>query len=132
MGTAARATVHEQQDFAGGATAIGASRDFAAAFLARTAGGDGVLVERARLVVSELVTNAVKYADGPLSLRLDLLPDDLRIEVADSSPVLPEAAGHDPERIGRHGLEIVKMLCRGIEVVPLPRGKRVVVLIPLR
>ncbi|MER7780608.1 hypothetical protein ABTZ21_37450 [Streptomyces sp. NPDC096191] len=63
MGAAAEPVDNGRTEFVGGIDAIGAARDFIGAFLGRAAAG-GVemgepLAERARLVVSELVTHAV-------------------------------------------------------------------------
>jgi anti-sigma regulatory factor (Ser/Thr protein kinase) len=62
-----------------------------------------------QLLVSELVTNAIRYTHGPVSLRL-LLERTLTCEIADSSPALPRMryAARDDES-GR-GLQIVSQL----------------------
>ncbi|WP_461110717.1 ATP-binding protein [Streptomyces calidiresistens] len=90
------------------------------------------VVEIARLVVSELVTNACKYAPGPLVMELRLTGAALRIEVRDSAPMTPAARTADPTRVGRHGLEIVTALTGGVEVRPESNGKRVIAHLPLR
>lgn len=115
---------------------IGAARDFATAFLRRIAADSGVVVpdmaaEDVRLVVSELVTNAAKYAPGPCLLDLELLDDALRITLWDTEPVLPVPSGADGRRVGSHGLEIVLALCRRFEVERQAGGKRVQVDLPL-
>ena len=46
------------------------------------------LVDRAMLVASELVTNAVVHTKGPLRLRLELVAGLLHLAVADQSPRL--------------------------------------------
>jgi serine phosphatase RsbU (regulator of sigma subunit) len=69
----------------------------------------GTFVPITQLLASELVTNAIRYAEGPVTLRL-ICEDTLVCEVADSAPALPrlwDAAGDD-ER-GR-GLQIVSRL----------------------
>jgi len=43
-------------------------------------------VAKARLMVSELVTNAVRHGHGTITLRADLCQDRLRVEVADEGP----------------------------------------------
>jgi serine phosphatase RsbU (regulator of sigma subunit) len=64
------------------------------------------LVPATRLLASELVTNAIRYAAGPVTLRL-IRERALVCEVADSSPALPRLrqAGREDE-CGR-GLQIV-------------------------
>lgn len=109
--------------------AIAAARDFTAAFLLRAmVEGTSVgvyLVDRARLVVSELVTNALKYARGRILLELEVRTRVLVITVADGTPALPVSRVPDPHRIGHHGLEIVRMLCHPVFVTLDPTGKRV-------
>lgn len=53
-------------------------------------------VDDAILVASELLTNAVRATRGqPVTLRLALVPDGLRIEVWDTSPEKPEPSAPD-------------------------------------
>ncbi|MER5714035.1 ATP-binding protein [Streptomyces sp. NPDC002132] len=61
-----------------------------------------------QLVVSELVTNALKYAPGPVLMELRVSTHSVDIVVWDSDPTMPAARAADPTRIGQHGLEIVK------------------------
>jgi serine phosphatase RsbU (regulator of sigma subunit) len=75
-----------------------------------------------QLLASELVTNAIRYAEGSVTLRL-ICEDTLVCEVADSSPALPrlwDAAGDD-ER-GR-GLQIVSRLSHRWGSRRTPTGK---------
>lgn len=115
--------------YAGEVSAIGAARDFVAAFLQRVrAVGVPVPEQRlqaARLVVSELVTNAVRHAPGPCRLDVELRAGLLEITVSDTSRSHPAARPRDPGRIGQHGLEIVLALCHSVEDEPTPTGKRV-------
>ncbi|MFF5784820.1 ATP-binding protein [Streptomyces sp. NPDC012693] len=82
-------------------------------------------VDLARLVVSELVTNAVRHAPGPCRLLLELFDDVLDISVFDRVETSPVPRGHDPGRIGQHGVEIVVAICESVTVEPHPTGKRV-------
>jgi anti-sigma regulatory factor (Ser/Thr protein kinase) len=84
-----------------------------------------------QLVVSELVTNAVKYAPGPIALELRILDGAVRVSVWDSAPVLPDVAAGDPRRVGGHGLEITLAVSQAYEVHREPVGKRVTALIAL-
>ncbi|MEU2546989.1 ATP-binding protein [Streptomyces roseolus] len=82
-------------------------------------------VEAARLVTSELVTNALKHAPGPVLLELRLEGGLAAITVWDSEPALPVTVPSDPGRVGRHGLEVVTSLARRFEVRQESVGKRV-------
>ncbi|MGV9249589.1 ATP-binding protein [Streptomyces sp. NPDC003710] len=79
----------------------------------------------AELVISELVTNCCKYAPGPILLRPRLAGEALEVEVWDSDPVLPAASEADPQRVGRHGLEIVKAVAADLAVLRETVGKRI-------
>ncbi|MEJ1200319.1 MULTISPECIES: ATP-binding protein [unclassified Streptomyces] len=108
---------------------IARGRELARRFLARVRAAQGLPVsDRAtdlvQLVVSELLTNACKYAPGPSLVDLELTEDRVEVTVWDSDPVLPVAESTDPGRIGRHGLEIVMAVCQSFEVHREPVGKR--------
>jgi serine phosphatase RsbU (regulator of sigma subunit) len=67
------------------------------------------LLPTTQLLVSELVTNAIRYTPGPVTLRL-IQEGSLVCEVLDSSPALPRlrsAAGDDE---GGRGLQVVSQL----------------------
>ncbi|MET9730511.1 ATP-binding protein [Streptomyces sp. NPDC006458] len=109
---------------------IAEARHWAAAFLVDEAVAGRVtmperVVSLAQLIVSEFVTNACKYAPGPILLRLCVTAGALEVEVWDSHPVLPVAGHADPHRVGGHGLEIVKAVAADLAVVPEVVGKRV-------
>ncbi|OQD51671.1 ATP-binding protein [Streptomyces phaeoluteigriseus] len=84
-----------------------------------------------QLVVSELVTNARKYAPGPCLLTLEVTDGAVRVDVWDSSTTLPSVRGIDPERVGQHGLEIVMAVCQSFAVHREPVGKRITATIVL-
>ncbi|MEV0977765.1 ATP-binding protein [Streptomyces sp. NPDC049915] len=114
----------------GDGTDIAHARRLAVDFLTRVQTGHGLPVSQramdlAQLVVSELVTNARKYAPGPVLLDLRILGDLVEIVVWDSEPVLPVARAADVGRVGQHGLEIVMAVAQGFEVQREPVGKRV-------
>ncbi|MFI9100141.1 ATP-binding protein [Streptomyces fildesensis] len=77
------------------------------------------------LLVSELVTNAVRHASGAVGLRLMWDERRLRIAVDDSSTVLPVVRPARPDLPGGHGLNLVQRLSGGWGVVPRAGGKRV-------
>jgi anti-sigma regulatory factor (Ser/Thr protein kinase) len=113
-----------------GSAEIAEARDLARSFLTDVQAVHGLPVsDRAmgmvQLVVSELVTNARKYAPGPCLLTLEISDGAVEVTVWDSEPTLPVAKAADPDRVGQHGLEIVMAVCRSIEVHREPVGKRI-------
>ncbi|MCX5232468.1 ATP-binding protein [Streptomyces sp. NPDC006553] len=117
-------------DNASGGGAIASARAFTADFLGAVPSvrGEPVADERvelAQLVVSELVTNALRHTVGPCRLLLELRHDTLEISVFDRTAAAPVPRGHDPRRIGQHGVEIVVAVCESLSVEPHPEGKRV-------
>jgi anti-sigma regulatory factor (Ser/Thr protein kinase) len=84
-----------------------------------------------QLVVSELLTNACKYAPGPSLLDLELVAGRVEVTVWDTAPVLPVARAADPGRVGQHGLEIVMAVSQSFEVHREPVGKRTVAAVVL-
>ncbi|MFV0132171.1 ATP-binding protein [Streptomyces sp. HMX87] len=123
-------------DFAGGSAMIPASRDVVGGFVARLgeAGVDmaDTFPDAARLVVSELVTNALRHAPGPCRLELTLVDGGLEIAVSDTGDGFPTFLPRDPRRVGRHGLEIVTRLCDEVITRPHAGGKTVHARLPLR
>ncbi|MEU4067060.1 ATP-binding protein [Streptomyces wedmorensis] len=117
--------------------AIGTARAFTADFLAaapstRREPVTEDHVDLAKLVVSELVTNAVLHTAGPCRLVLELRRGTLEISVFDRAVAALVPRGHDPRRIGQHGLEIVVAVCESVTVEPAPDGKRVRALLSLQ
>jgi serine phosphatase RsbU (regulator of sigma subunit) len=68
------------------------------------------LVPVTELLVSELVTNAIKYANGAILLRLILETESLVCEVHDSSPALPRVLQVDKDAENGRGLHVVSQL----------------------
>ncbi|WP_406061749.1 serine/threonine-protein phosphatase [Streptomyces sp. NBC_01077] len=80
------------------------------------------LTDSVELLVSEVVTNAVRYAERPVTLRL-LRTDVLRCEVGDDSPQLPrQRRARDTDEGGR-GLFLVNRLARRWGATRLSGGK---------
>ncbi|MEU1404630.1 ATP-binding protein [Streptomyces sp. NPDC005728] len=116
---------------------IAEARAFAARFLQQLrtewcadidSRADGELL----LVVSELVTNADRHSSGPYILELEGTDTVVRVAVYDSSSTLPRRYPRNPERVGRHGLEIVHALADEVTVECVPVGKRVCARVELR
>ena len=88
---------------------------------------DNTLVDRAVLLVGELVTNAVVHARTDLRLRVELRGDLLHLAVRDGSPwQLRPATIPDPEAEGGRGLWLVDQLARSWGVNRHPDGGKVV------
>ncbi|SEG52464.1 Anti-sigma regulatory factor (Ser/Thr protein kinase) [Actinacidiphila yanglinensis] len=108
---------------------IAAARRAAAEWVGRmNVGGalmDGRVADDVQLVVSELVTNAVKHAGGPCGLELRAVDGTVEITVWDTSALGVTVRDPDPLRVGQHGLEIVRKLCHDFVVAVTPSGKRI-------
>ncbi|MEU3526473.1 ATP-binding protein [Streptomyces sp. NPDC038707] len=120
----------------GHGSCIAEARHTAVGFLTRMRSEQGVAVsqravEVTQLVVSELVTNAQKYATGPILMDLRIVGDLLEVQVWDSDPALPVARAADVGRVGQHGLEIVMAVCQSFEAMREPVGKRITVRLAL-
>ncbi|MFK0025785.1 ATP-binding protein [Streptomyces sp. NPDC090798] len=74
------------------------------------------------LIVSELLTNAVRYADGPIELRL-IRDQALICEVTDDSSTAPHLRRADDTDEGGRGLYITAQLTDRWGVRPAPRGR---------
>ncbi|MFE9681226.1 ATP-binding protein [Streptomyces sp. NPDC002701] len=120
----------------GGGSRIAAARHFAAGFLTRAHTDHGVPVsaratDLTQLVVSELVTNAHKYAPGPLTMELRIADAMVTVTVRDGVRARPTARPVDPRRVGQHGLEIVMAVAHAFRVDLEPAGKSVTASIAL-
>ena len=81
------------------------ARDFVGRHL--TSRGLPDLVEGIRLVVSELVTNALVHALPPVVVHLQEQRLDVLLAVSDRSPELPVSRPHQPTDLSGRGLDIV-------------------------
>jgi len=84
------------------------------------------------LLFSELVSNAVRHADGPRTAHVRVEPDVVRIEVIDASPVEPVVLPAEPTRVGGNGMRIVAAMSSSWGVDHLPAGKVVWFEVPAR
>ncbi|MGW6555170.1 SpoIIE family protein phosphatase [Streptomyces sp. NPDC055051] len=80
------------------------------------------LNDSVELLISEVVTNAVRYAERPVTLRL-LKTDVLRCEVGDDSPQLPRQRRARETDEGGRGLFLVNRLARRWGATRLSGGK---------
>ncbi|MET9957698.1 SpoIIE family protein phosphatase [Streptomyces sp. NPDC006326] len=109
-------------------TAPGRARRFARRALGRWGLED--LQDSLELLVSEVVTNAVRYAERPVTLRL-LRTDVLRCEVGDDSPQLPRQRRARETDEGGRGLFLVNRMARRWGATRLSSGKVVWFELPL-
>jgi anti-sigma regulatory factor (Ser/Thr protein kinase) len=93
----------------------------------RTWGLDG-LGDVTALLVSELVTNSLRHATGPIGVRLirpDGVSDALLVEVSDPLPDLPRERVANPDEEGGRGLQLVAFSSRRWGTRPGVTGKTV-------
>jgi anti-sigma regulatory factor (Ser/Thr protein kinase) len=79
----------------------------------------------ALLMMSELVTNALRHGHGGIVCQVSLSDDqdELRIAVTDASDQQPKLLAADPERIGGIGLLLLERLAARWGVAAFPGGK---------
>ncbi|QGV78766.1 SpoIIE family protein phosphatase [Streptomyces ficellus] len=107
---------------------VGRARELARAQL--TAWDLEPLVDTVELLVSELVTNALRYGEGEIRLRL-LLDRTLVCEVWDAGLVQPRRRRARDTDEGGRGLQLVGLLSAGWGSRRTPRGKTVWFELPL-
>lgn len=66
-----------------------------------------VTVDDVRLATSELVTNAVVHAGGPIELRLETHSDEIRVEVTDPNPAFGRVGHPDISSPTGRGLLLI-------------------------
>jgi len=87
-------------------------------------GYDG-LVETARLLTSELVTNAVLHARTEMTVAVEDVGGAARVSVTDASPVPPSLRHHSPTATTGRGLRLLDQLAREWSVDESNGGKTV-------
>ena len=89
----------------------------------RDAGLDEDATAVAELLVSELVTNAVKYGQPPVWLLVELRPGLVHASVSDTSTALPERRPVDDDSEGGRGLLVLDALAGSWGAVTVDHGK---------
>jgi anti-sigma regulatory factor (Ser/Thr protein kinase) len=106
------------------AAAARAARQFLSGVCAGLAGADELA--DAQLLVSELVTNAVRYGRPPIEVRVRCDPGQgVHVWVRDGGPGRPLLREPGVDDDGGRGLPLVKALSSAWGVQPLPTGKQV-------
>ncbi|MEU9418041.1 ATP-binding protein [Streptomyces sp. NPDC048272] len=89
------------------------------------------LVDDVLLVVSELVSNAVRHAGGVTDFRVRCLPDSVAIEVSDASTAAPRPPGTRVEVPGGFGWVLVNRIADRTEIRPAHDGKKITAFLSL-
>jgi anti-sigma regulatory factor (Ser/Thr protein kinase) len=98
---------------------------------AHDCGATQTKAEDIELCVSELLTNALRYSEGPARLELTVHHGTVHLAVSDTSTRAPGPNSSASGENGR-GLTIVTGLADAFEVQPYPWGKTVTANLPLR
>jgi serine phosphatase RsbU (regulator of sigma subunit)/PAS domain-containing protein len=110
--------------FGGDAASAPAARRFAADIL--SAWGESGLIDNARLLLGEVITNAVQHTVGDVEVRLSLGLRRLRVEVRDRSDRRPDRRELLVDSESGRGLHIVEVLAQDWGFEPIPTGGKVV------
>jgi anti-sigma regulatory factor (Ser/Thr protein kinase) len=84
------------------------------------------LVDDLELVISELVTNAVRHGYGQITMHLEVAPDRVVVGVQDEGAGQPAPRQPDVSEVNGRGLALVAMLATEWGVRPGPGGGKVV------
>lgn len=103
---------------------VSSAREWLARFLAPHHVKPNVAADAA-LVLSELVTNALRYGAGDIVTLGSLDADEVRVSVTDAGDDLPEMLPLVPGRIGGLGLHVVGRVAETWGVASFPGGKTV-------
>ena len=68
---------------------------------------DAEVQDAAALLISELVTNGVRHAEGDVRVRISVGARTVRVEIGDESPRMPVMRTPQPTDIGGRGMRIV-------------------------
>ncbi|MFI9169684.1 ATP-binding protein [Streptomyces lincolnensis] len=107
------------------------ARDVTRGFLSAVAARAGAESDAVLLVVSELVTNAVRHAGGVTRFHLAAGPGTVTVSVDDASPTAPQPQRLDALRPGGFGWHLVQELSADVRVRLRPGGKTVSAVLPL-
>jgi anti-sigma regulatory factor (Ser/Thr protein kinase) len=83
------------------------------------------LADDLQLVVSELVTNAIRYASPPVAVEIEAAESRVTVAVGDGTPGRPQPQAPDIEAEGGRGLLMIDLLAEDTGIRPQPPGKTV-------
>jgi anti-sigma regulatory factor (Ser/Thr protein kinase) len=83
------------------------------------------VIEVAELLVSELVSNAVRHAGGAPIMLIEVDATGVRVAVQDDSPTIPQVQLPSDEAGSGRGLVLVDALAASLGWTKTPEGKRV-------
>ncbi len=78
--------------------------------------------ELGQLVISELVTNAVRHTGTPIEIEVQLESDRLWLSVHDEGEGVPAVVPREQRAIGGVGLDLVSQVAQSWGVTPDPHG----------
>lgn len=85
------------------------------------------VVDDVLMIVSELVSNAVRHAGGVTGFSVRREGETVVVEVADASPAHPRSPGTAPDVPGGFGWMLVNRLADRVDVAFGPGGKTITV-----
>jgi anti-sigma regulatory factor (Ser/Thr protein kinase) len=116
--------VHVLVDLSHRAQAVTAARRFVRHHLSSRGVAESD-VATTELLTSELVTNAVKYGEPPVSLLIELRRGLVHVSVSDTNPELPRLREPEPTGDGGRGMWLLDTLASMWGWAPAPVGKTV-------
>jgi len=112
------------------AESVAEARDWVESFIGQVPDAAAVC-DDAVLIVSELVTNALRHGLGDIVLRASMDDGAVAMSVTDNGAELPVLREVQRDRVGGVGLQIVERLSTTWGVAPFPGGKTVWVTLAL-
>jgi anti-sigma regulatory factor (Ser/Thr protein kinase) len=83
------------------------------------------LLDTAQLLLTELLSNALRHSETPILVAAGLTDGRLRVEVTDTGHRMPKVRQAGPGETAGRGLQLVESLSSSWGVTPLEHGKRV-------
>jgi anti-sigma regulatory factor (Ser/Thr protein kinase) len=102
---------------------IGAVRHAAERHL--TASGVDGPIDAIVLMISELLTNALRHGSPPATISVNTDHHRVRVAVSDRSPAPPQVMPMEPTRVGGNGMRIIDSLASTWGFEPVEGGKAV-------